>query len=399
MKKNALLLSILVDTLGLGLVYPVFVMMFGSGHNALLPPGSSLSLQHFYLGLAFLLYPLCLFFGASFNGDLSDYFGRKRILILCMLGVGISYLLMAFAVSIASLTLLLVGRGLSGLMAGSYPIAQAAVIDMSTAENKSLNLSIVVLANVFGMILGPLLGGFTSDNSLVSFFNYSTPFYISACLGFFAAFWLFISFKETFKPKKKITLSFLRPLHIFARAFQNKSVRWFSVAFLLMQIGWGNYLQLITLYLQTQFHYRNWQLGVFQGVLGCALALGLIVIIRYLVKYFNNRLILIMSLLITGISMILTSQLQKELSLWLLMIPIAAFDAVGFVAMLTAFSNAADKDAQGWVMGIASAEYAIAFVVPGLLTNLIPFTGVPPIILLSGFFFLIAGLIIWKIGE
>ena len=189
------LLAIIIDAMGFGLVYPVMTSMFSVIHNnPFFPDNISSHLRHFYLGLGFLLYPAAMFFGASFLGDLSDSWGRRRVLLICVFGLILSYAMMALGVFWGSLIWLYIGRALSGLMAGSSPIAQAAVADMSTATNKAHNMGLMTLALSVGIVIGPLVGGITSDHSLAKIFNYTTPFIISAILSFICFIWLFFCY-------------------------------------------------------------------------------------------------------------------------------------------------------------------------------------------------------------
>jgi DHA1 family tetracycline resistance protein-like MFS transporter len=71
------LFAIIVDYMGLGLVYPIVAEMFTEVPDSVFPNVQSATSRDFYMGLAYVLYPLFMFFGASFLGDLSDNFGRK----------------------------------------------------------------------------------------------------------------------------------------------------------------------------------------------------------------------------------------------------------------------------------------------------------------------------------
>ena len=102
-----------------------------------------------------------------------------------------------------SLSLLIIGRGLSGLMAGCQPIAQASISDLSTPETKALNMSFMSVAFSAGIVLGPIIGGVTSEHNLLPIFDYDIPFFFTSGLSFIGFIWLLVSYKETFHPAKK----------------------------------------------------------------------------------------------------------------------------------------------------------------------------------------------------
>lgn len=390
------LLAIIIDALGFGLVYPVMTAIFTTANSPVLPSDASLSLRHFYLGLGFMLYPLCMFFGTSFMGDLSDSYGRKKVLIMCMSGICISFLLMAFGVQFSSLFLLLLGRALSGLMAGSQPIAQAAIADLSTFENKAKNMSIIALSYCIGSVLGPLIGGVTSDNALSSWFNFATPFYISAALALIAALWLTASFKETYiAENKKPLLSLInRPIRIFIEAFEHRSVRMLAIIFLLMQIGFSIYFQFIIVQMKYAHHYSNWQLGAVQGMIGIGFAIGLLIGMPFALKHWKIFAIAVAAGILTGAGELLAAYNTVANLQWLLAIAIAAFDIMVFTGMLTLFSNAVDKKSQGWVMGIANAVMALSWAITGLFSNLLTLLGTQGLIFIGGICLVVASLML-----
>lgn len=392
------LFAIIVDGMGFGLVYPIMTAIF-TGHN-MLSSHASAHLLHFYLGLGYMLYPLCMFFGASFMGDLSDNIGRKKVILFCMVGICISFLLMALGVVFTSIFLLMLGRALSGLMAGSQPIAQAAISDVSTPETKALNMSIMTLALSVANVAGPLIGGVCSDNQVLPFFNFSTPFFIAAIFAFIAVIWIFYGFKETFVQQTRQRIDILRPVRIFIEAFLHPSVRVVACVFLLMQLGFSTYFQFILVLLKQKYNYQNWQLGVFNGFIGVCFALSLVIGMRILLKFWRINTIAVISLFIVGLGEIATVLVTPQVWVWVLAIPISAFDMIAYTALLTAFSDAVDKSAQGWVMGIAGAVMALTWAVTGLAANLLPLLGTSGLIFIGGLFLIASGLLMkWYVAR
>lgn len=391
------LLAIIVDSLGWGLVYPIITAVFTDAHSTLLSKEASSHLRDFYMGLAYLLWPLCMFFGASFLGDLSDNYGRKKVILACMVGLFFSFLCMGFGMTFSSLFLFLLGRALSGLMAGSQPIAQAAIADLSTKETKAINMSIISLTVCIGVVIGPFIGGVFSDKSLLPFFGFSFPFFLAALVALLTFFWILYGFKETFIPKEVKKIDFSRPITIFADAVKHKKIRSLALVFFFFQVAFGLYFQTILILLREHFKYPSWKLGAFTGFLGVVLSVGILLIAPYVVKKYRAEAIIVWSFLIQGLGLILSCYHHQAALIWFLAIPIGLANILAYTEMLASFSNAVDDKMQGWAMGISAAVVAVSFVFVGLSTNLLPFFGPDFVIVIGGFLFFIAAWIYWTL--
>ena len=390
------LFAIIIDAMGFGLVYPIMTAMFTATNSPVLPLDASLQLRHFYLGIGFMLYPLCMFFGSSFMSDLSDNYGRKKILSICMVGIAISFTLMGLGVVYSSLVLLFIGRALSGFMAGSQPVAQASIGDISTEETKAKNMAIISFSYCAGVMLGPLLGGLSSDNEIFHGFNFSTPFFIAAALSFIAVVWLVLSFQNTYTAQEKKTITLIRPITIFIEAFFHPMIRLLAVTFLLMQIGFSLYFQFIVVYMQSVFHYVTWQLGAINSMLGIGFGMGLLIGMPFITRIWKTKRIAIVAGLLTGIMQIIAAIIAIAWIQWPFAIAIALFDIMAFTAMLTLFSDAVDTKQQGWAMGIANAMMALSWAITGFAANLIPLLGTSGLIILGGVILIIAFFMLYK---
>ena len=225
-----LLLVLFIDGMGLGLVIPVLNALIFDPNSHFLSSEllSSATAHNFIYGVVIGIFMLCWFFGAAILGDMSDKIGRKKSLMICLAGAGLSYLLSAFSVSLHSIVLLLLGRVVGGLTSGSQPIAQAAIVDLSTPENKVRNISYILLAVSLGFIFGPLLGGILADKRLVPWFNFTTPFYFAAIISFANLGLLLWLFKESFVSQpKKISIRPYQAIEIFISAFKHEKVKRF----------------------------------------------------------------------------------------------------------------------------------------------------------------------------
>lgn len=96
-------------------------------------------------------------------GMLSDRYGRRPVLLLSLFGLGVDFLFMAFAPSLAWL---LVGRILNGMTAATFSTANAYVADVTPPDQRARVFGIMGSAFSFGFLVGPALGGWLGDLSL-----------------------------------------------------------------------------------------------------------------------------------------------------------------------------------------------------------------------------------------
>ncbi|WP_397419729.1 TCR/Tet family MFS transporter [Phenylobacterium sp.] len=108
-------------------------------------------------------------------GMFSDRFGRRPVLLLSLLGLGIDFLFMAFA---PTLWWLLVGRILNGATAASFSTANAYLADVTAPSERAKVFGWMGSAFSFGFIIGPTLGGFLGEYDL------RLPFLVAAAITF-----------------------------------------------------------------------------------------------------------------------------------------------------------------------------------------------------------------------
>ncbi len=384
-------IAIAIDIMGFGLVQPVLTEMFGS--SGILSKNASESIRFFYLGLGYLLYPLCMFFGAPLLGDLSDAIGRKKTLVLSLFGLFVGYMCMSAGVYIHMLTLFFIGRMLTGFLSGCQPVAQATIADVSPLEDKAKNMGVVVFVVSAGLLLGPFIGGFFSDTSLVTFFGYYLPFFITGFFALIASLWIFIRYEESYIVRTTVPFDVLRPLKILRHAFEVRSLRLLVPLFFLMQIGLGTYYQYILVDLHMQFGYSSLYLGLFSTWLGLFFTLSLLLLLPKLTEKFFVEHIAAWSLFACGLSILIAGIFENQVLQWVLAMPIAAGNNIAYAMIMATFSNQVDQARQGWVNGLFISTMALGFCINALLANFIPIVGVHGVLVIGGAVYLLSALL------
>jgi len=161
-------ITILIDVIGLGIIIPVLPSLIES------LTGEGLSKASMYGGWLIFAYALMQFLFAPVLGELSDQYGRRPVLLIALLGLGIDYLFHAWA---PTLGWLFVGRIIAGISGASFTVATAYIADISEPEKKAQNFGLVGAAFGLGFIIGPVIGG------LFSQWGIRLPFLVAAGLS------------------------------------------------------------------------------------------------------------------------------------------------------------------------------------------------------------------------
>src|SRR3989338_10717133 len=125
--------------MGIGILFPILSAMLISHQSHFLSVDTSDFLRELIYGITIGIYMIAWFFGSAMLGDLSDIMGRKKSLLICLIGATIGYTISAIAILFHSLLFLIVGRVIACFTAGSQPIAQAAIVDVSTDKTRARN--------------------------------------------------------------------------------------------------------------------------------------------------------------------------------------------------------------------------------------------------------------------
>jgi len=244
-----------LSVLGIGLIIPVvpfIVQEYVHGESAIA----------WYVGLLTALYSFCQFFAAPVLGALSDKYGRRPILLFCLLGSAVGYIMFGIG---GSLAILFIGRIIDGFTGGDISTAMAYVADVTKPQDRGKYFGVMGAMVGFGFILGPSLGGLVSKISL------SAPLYLAAGLTLLSMVYGYFILPESLSKEKRaadFSLHHLNPFTQIQYIFKNDLLK------RLMIIGAFYYFTLSSLsaigsvFLKDTLHWGAANIGVYFLVLG-----------------------------------------------------------------------------------------------------------------------------------
>lgn len=253
-------ITVLIDCIGIRIAYPVAATIVSEvGHM-------SVNEAVKYSGWMMAMYAVMQLIFSPILGGLSDKYGRRPVLLLSLLGLGINYLFLANA---TSLTMLFAGRIIAGICGASFTTGFAYVADISAPEKRAQNFGLIGTAFGLGFIIGPLLGGVFSE------FGTRVPFIAAAVLSLLNLLYGFFVLPESLlaSNRRNFNLSRANPLGAFyqLRANGNIKLSLFALFFIFLAVQvmpavWPFY----TKYL---FHWTDLEIGYSLAFVGLMVAL------------------------------------------------------------------------------------------------------------------------------
>jgi MFS transporter, DHA1 family, tetracycline resistance protein len=181
-------ITVMLDMLAIGMIVPVLaplVVTFLGGDTARAAT---------VYGLFGTVWAFMQFVASPVLGALSDRYGRRPVILLSNLGLGLDYVVMALAPSLAWL---FVGRVLSGVTAASVPTAGAYIADVTPPERRAAGFGLIGAAFGIGFVLGPAVGG------VVGAVDPRLPFWLAAGLSLLNFLYGLLVLPESLPPERR----------------------------------------------------------------------------------------------------------------------------------------------------------------------------------------------------
>lgn len=166
--KNRNLLVVMIVMVVNAISYGVIIPL-------LYPYAQEFGLSASDMSLLVVAFSLAQFISTPIIGRLSDKFGRKPLLLICLLGSSVSLALFASA---TSAFMLFAARLIDGATGGNVSVAQAIIADSTKGRDRAKAFGMLGAAFGFGFTFGPAIGGLLSKHSITA------PFWFASLIAF-----------------------------------------------------------------------------------------------------------------------------------------------------------------------------------------------------------------------
>ncbi len=269
-------LTVTLDMLAMGMIAPVLPRLI---ENFL---AGDVSRAAQMLGLFGTVFAGMQFFFSPVLGSLSDRFGRRPVVLLSNFGLGLDYLLMAWA---PALSWLFVGRVISGLTASSVPTAMAYMTDVTPAEKRAGAFGMLGAAFGMGFVLGPALGG------ILGGVNPRLPFWVSGGLSLVNGLYGLFVLPESLISAHRSPFSWKRanPIGSFGLLGRNKVLIGLSALLVLGYLSQQSLMSVYVLYADYRFHWTDRTVGLSLALVGLMSGLYGALLVKRVVAALGER--------------------------------------------------------------------------------------------------------------
>ncbi|KRE59928.1 MFS transporter [Paenibacillus sp. Soil750] len=351
--KHALLfglISVFLCGIGFSIIAPIVPFLVK-------PYTSSPGEQAIVVTLLTSVYALCVFFAAPVLGALSDKYGRRPLLLVCLLGSAVGYFVFGIG---GALWVLFVGRIIEGITGGSIGTIFAYFADIIPPEQRTKYFGWVSAVVGVGTVIGPTLGG------LLAKFGYAAPMYVGALITLLNVVYGIFYMPESLVKKnrlKEITFLRLNPFTQLATLLSLKNINRLLVSAFLLWIPNGSLQAVFSQFTVDTFSWKPALIGLMFSIMGVQDVISQSFIMPKLLIKLRDKQIAILGMVseIVGYSLIALSSLFTYYPLLIAGMFIFGFgDSIFGPSFNGMLSKSVDASEQGRIQGGSQSIQALA---------------------------------------
>jgi DHA1 family tetracycline resistance protein-like MFS transporter len=347
-------ITVTLDMLALGLIMPVLPKLVLNFLGGDAPNAAKM------FGIFGTVWALMQFLCSPVLGVLSDRFGRRPVILLSNLGLGLDYIVMALAPTLGWLFL---GRVISGITAASISTGTAYVSDVTSPEKRAGAFGMIGAAFGVGFVLGPALGGLLGNS------DPRLPFWVAGGLSLANAIYGYFVLPESLPPEKRQAFTLRRANPVGALVLLRSHPELFRLS-TIQFIGYVAHEVFNVWALYTIFRY-GWK----EGTIGLSLALvgacSIVIsagMVKPIVARLGERRTLYIGQFFGALGMILAG-LAKTSLFFFLSIPVMMLWTISSPAAQGMMTRRVSESEQGELQGAINSLASFAWIIgPGLFT-------------------------------
>ncbi|HEY6156532.1 MAG TPA: MFS transporter [Gemmatimonadales bacterium] len=384
--------TVLLDMLALGIIAPVFpklVIQLEGGNEA-----SAAGM----VGLFGTVWAAMQFVFAPVLGALSDRVGRRPVILLSCLGLGLDYAVMALAPTVGWLFL---GRMLSGITASSFSTSFAYIADVTEPDQRAAKFGLLGVAFGVGFILGPAVGGLLGEIGL------RAPFWAAGALSVVGAAYGWFVLPESLPVERRAPFAWRRanPVGSLGLLRARQALLGLALVAFLYRVAHDALPSLFVLYGDYRFGWTARAVGFALAGVGVVSMIVQGGLVGAAVKRLGEPRALVAGLGFGAVAFTLYG-LAPTGALFLLGIPIGGLFGLAYPALQGLMTRRVGADEQGRLQGAIASVMGIAGVIaPVLFTQVFaaaigPFraTGVPGAPFLLAALLLVTAMVVVRRG-
>ncbi len=355
-KRHALTfvtVTVFIDTVGFGVIMPVLPEFLMELTNQDLSSTSAIAgyLVAFYAALQFLFAPVI--------GNLSDRFGRRKVLLVSLAAYSINYLIAGLA---TVLWVLFLGRILTGITSATYATANALIADVSPPEERAQNFGLLGMAFGLGFIFGPSIGGVLGE------WDIRAPFFAAAGLAALNTLYGFFVLKETLPETQRRPFNWRRanPLGMLLQVRRYPILLGLIVAMFIYNIGHHVYPSNWNFYTIEKFGWSPLDVGLSMGLVGILMAINQGWLIRVVIPRWGAPKTAFVGFLAASVAYVGIAFAPNSIAVYLWCI-VSAFAGLAGPAVAGIMSNQVPQNEQGELQGINASVGSIGAIIGPLL--------------------------------